>query len=325
MAHSDLDLGSGIGWCHFIMCLPSLRNFVGHWVAGVDDGLIEDEMNQEYFDDQDDNCSGYPLNFRHRIRKPATVYPRSNVKELFFAMSQLDVEALEDITKCTLNLERFSYESSGPLVPGGCDWTCPKLLIRTLAKNAGHSLKELVVEWGPIPSERYVHLQCFNSQLRKVLIVPCAESRRRHYVVSLRSFQTLTTLKCYREMLFSDWWKEYTPVYKLGTYDFVEERERACQNFDLRSILPASLEALHLQHEPNPYFKEPYYPDDTSFDILFQPSSSTPDLKQIYIEWWSDEKRRKFRTESMDTMTPLPSMKENPLFGLCEGYEYHDV
>lgn len=148
------DMGSGIGWCHFFICLPSLRNFVAFRMAGVDDGRPENdevEKNEDFFDNQDNDQSYYPTNWRCRIRDPKTVYPRSNVKELFFAKSQLDVEALETITECIFNLEHFSYESGGVDLTSDVDcgdWTRPKSYIQTLAKNAGHSLKEFVLEWG---------------------------------------------------------------------------------------------------------------------------------------------------------------------------------
>ncbi|KAF2126298.1 hypothetical protein P153DRAFT_389040 [Dothidotthia symphoricarpi CBS 119687] len=246
MAHHDTEGHIPADWCRYIICIPSLRAFVASMIGGRCDRLAGDseafDEDEQYlwmdddpaFQEEDDESAD------EERERPRPCLPMSNVEELMFSSSALDVKrGLERILCGVTALRRFYYDEGGALVDD--EPYTPKRIINALVKHTGHSLENLVMEYAMV--EDYVDMQ-FDFER-----------------VSLRRFKKLRTLRC-------DW--------KIVYPNNLTAEEKA--TFDLREILPSSLEALHLHGDF----------DDAEWEaikkILVGTRESVPNLHNIYIQ-----------------------------------------
>jgi hypothetical protein len=122
VTHWDSEMCCHADWACFFTELPSLRTFVAGQMGGVP-----------------------RLEAAHEHRLSANYVPNSNVTELFFHQCQFDVDGLATILAGLRNLRKFTYTGAGSIVSDEAYYE-PKKVIRALAKHAGNSLEELVLE-----------------------------------------------------------------------------------------------------------------------------------------------------------------------------------
>ncbi|KAH7356207.1 hypothetical protein BKA66DRAFT_501680 [Pyrenochaeta sp. MPI-SDFR-AT-0127] len=223
---------------------------------------------------------------------PDAAVPISNVTEMFFDRCQFDVEALHVILAGVKHLKRFTYHGGGPIVSESA-WYEPKKVIAAIAAHVGHSLEELVLGQGD--DADYLDAE---DDLESV---------------SLCEFKKLTS--------FHAEWKMIWPQHQEPCDDeplkegFYAESHSSASDFDIRTILPESLEELYLHG----VF------DDDEWEQLTIPlgclNSTTPKLHKMCIRRhgrnWPYEPIETFGDAAM----PPPSYYHQ-LAKLLEGHGY---
>ncbi|KAJ4290991.1 hypothetical protein N0V90_010187 [Kalmusia sp. IMI 367209] len=211
--------------------------------------------------------------------------PKSNVKELVFSYSRFSTESLEEIVRNTPALERFSYDVAGATVSEDVT-PMSREVLKMLREHVGHSLQHMVFEHFDIRDGDYD-----GEDLPEV---------------SLRDFQQLKTLRIDWRILWPNDWDEIDEDHdeELADGGFYTEDETSKREFDVRSLLPASLEALYLEgaftHEEMEEVSK----------IRDGPSEFTPLLKKIWIQ---DTYQTRQDNEE------LPGVWANPLHRYLEG------
>ncbi|KAJ4348376.1 uncharacterized protein N0V89_009750 [Didymosphaeria variabile] len=206
--------------------------------------------------------------------------PNSNVRELVFHYSRFGTSALVAILENTPFLERVSYEIASTTVDESVMPT-PRQDLKALVEHVGHSLQHLVLE---ILDYGYEEFEDDLSQ------------------VSLRGFQKLKTLRIDWRFLWPVDMVSFSEEEK-SDGGFYEEEPNANNDFDPRSLLPASLEKLYLTGSFTKEEKE-----EVS-KIREGPSEFTPLLNNINIRDTS------VRFEDED----VPGIHANPLMKYLEG------
>ncbi|KAF2654720.1 hypothetical protein K491DRAFT_459535 [Lophiostoma macrostomum CBS 122681] len=183
---------------------------------------------------------------------------KSRAKELLFENSQFHPASLDRILMNIEALERFGYESGGAIV--SYDDFMPKKVIKSLSDHAAHSLENLILN---------------NSWEDDVGDDDDEDGKER---MSLRGFKTLKTFQCNWSMLEPDLDDLDSDVdEELSGRGFYTEDTESVTVFDPRSILPESLEALHLK---GPFTDEEWL---TLTQLLEESSDFTPNLKTIRL------------------------------------------
>ncbi|KAH7125655.1 hypothetical protein B0J11DRAFT_311452 [Dendryphion nanum] len=253
LAHYDTEGGISPDWCRYFICIPSLRAFVGSMVGGGCDRLSDDSEAYEphvmvggrgpekCYDELEHDGDGEERP-RHR-----PILPMSNVEDLMFSHSALHFKkGVENILSGITALRRFYYDGSGQGMVSDCNYS-PKRVIKALVRHTGHSLEHLVMR----SIFLYIEFQGGFFAARR------PDFKR----ISLRGFTKLKTLTCN--------WKMIYPM------DLTPDEEKT---FDLRDILPASLEELQIFGN---------FSDDEWAAIqrvLVGKNDMTPNLRNVYIE-----------------------------------------
>ncbi|KAF2852739.1 hypothetical protein T440DRAFT_466326 [Plenodomus tracheiphilus IPT5] len=153
-----------------------------------------------------------------------------NLKELYFTCSQLDLQKLDVVLEGIAALERFTYDSGGAIVDD--QPFRPKRILAALVMHAGHSLQKLVLTDftdDNIPSNRVFR----------------SEADRDLDSVPIRDFRNLKILRCNYEWLLPT--EGMTDVESSDSgLDCDDAAAAAMPIFDVRDVLPKSLEKLHL-------------------------------------------------------------------------------
>ncbi|KAL5415973.1 hypothetical protein PMIN03_002375 [Paraphaeosphaeria minitans] len=208
--------------------------------------------------------------------------PKSNATELVFHNSRFETSAIEAIVSRTPLLEKLSYELAGATVAEEV-LPMPKKDLEALVQHVGHSLQHLVFETPPYGDD-------FEDDIPRV---------------SLRGFQKLKTLRIDWRLLWpADEMIPFDDEEVSGGGFYEEEEETTDSDFDVRSVLPASLEKL--------YFTGSFMEEEKELvkKIRDVPSEYTPLLKKIYIRDHSVS----FQDEE------VPGIYVNPLFTCLEGH-----
>ncbi|KAK7192911.1 hypothetical protein DPSP01_005120 [Paraphaeosphaeria sporulosa] len=208
--------------------------------------------------------------------------PKSNVTELVFHYSRFETSAIEAIVSNTPRLEKLSYELAGATVAEDIS-PMPKKDLEALVEHVGHSLQHLAFETPEYGDD-------FEDDLPKV---------------SLRGFRKLKTLRIDWRLLWpTDEMIPFDNAEKSDGGFYEEEEETAESDFDVRSVLPASLEKL--------YFTGSFTEEEKELvkKIREAPSDYTPLLNKIYIE----DRSVSFKEEE------VPGIYANPLFKYLEGH-----
>ncbi|PVH92509.1 hypothetical protein DM02DRAFT_543496 [Periconia macrospinosa] len=182
--------------------------------------------------------------------------PSSNVRELVFQNSRFDASAIEQILKKTPLLERFTYDVGDASVAEEVFSVEPDRVLRALQNHVGHSLQHAVfASWADWDNEE---------ELGDV------------GQVSLRDFKELKTLRCDWHILRPIRDEIASSPETLPDGDFYTEEQETLEDFDFRSILPASLEVLVISGSA--------HLDDTELlSELPKRSAFTPLLNKIYL------------------------------------------
>ncbi|KAF2444410.1 hypothetical protein P171DRAFT_521748 [Karstenula rhodostoma CBS 690.94] len=210
--------------------------------------------------------------------------PKSNATELVFHYSRFETAALEAIVSNTPFLERFSYDLAGATVDESVT-PMPKQDLKALVQHVGHSLQHLLFETPEYGDD-------FEEDIPEV---------------SLRGFQKLKTLRIDWHLL----WPTDTILFDNeeksdgGFYEEDHETAGADNGFDVRSVLPESLEKLCLTGSFTEEEKE------LVSRIRDTPSEYTPLLKKIYIR---DSSVLLLQDED------VPGIYVNPLMKHLEGH-----
>jgi hypothetical protein len=224
---------------------------------------------------------------------------KSQVKDLLFENSQFDEEPLGHLLKNVEALQRFSYAAGGATVSYGD--VAPKRVIKSLATYAGHSLENLILD--------------FSDELGGMDL----ETNENEEDFSLREFKTLKSLQCDWKSIKTDIDDIYSDVdEELPERGFYTEQPRPAKDFDPRSILPASLESLHLTG----YFTDEEW--DALTELLDEPSDYTPNLRSIRLSKqvaWND--RRHWTSSGTAEDAHLPHTAWRKSFNkLIQGHSY---
>jgi hypothetical protein len=136
---------------------------------------------------------------------------------------------------------------------------------------------------------------------------------------SLREFKTLKSLQCDWKGIKTDIDDIYSDVdEELPERGFYTEQPRPAKDFDPRSILPASLESLHLTG----YFTDEEW--DALTELLDEPSDYTPNLRSIRLSKqvaWND--RRHWTSSGTAEDAHLPHTAWRKSFNkLIQGHSY---
>ncbi|KAF2133481.1 hypothetical protein P153DRAFT_393298 [Dothidotthia symphoricarpi CBS 119687] len=207
--------------------------------------------------------------------------PMSNVTEVFLERCQFDSGTLGGIIAGIKALRKFFYYGGGSIVAEGYFYE-PKNVIQALATHAGHSLERLVLEHESLLDD------LDEMDLERV---------------SLRPFKKLAILKCEWRMIWPEEDMELEDSLDQGFHTSDDEPA-----FDIRSILPESLQELYLEGTA----------DDVEWDRLTEPfsrpSDATPHLTKLRIA-----------SEGRDVVGSAPrpqAMFDHPLQRLLDGHGY---
>ncbi|KAH6872324.1 hypothetical protein BKA58DRAFT_143367 [Alternaria rosae] len=223
---------------------------------------------------------------------PKGAAPCSNVVELFFRYCVFDVDGLATILANIRHLEKLAYNGGGAEVCESSFYE-PKRVIRAIATHASRSLEELMLSEEDTDSE------------------PPEDGPA---IISLREFQKLRVLHCSWPMLRPEPGKEedldHDEPLEQGYYQ-KEDYEQIDVDFDVRTILPESLEELFM----NGYF-DAYEEWDYMENAFKAPSAFTPrlTLEKTCIQNgdWSDR---------IGTAEAPDGVWSHPLGRLFEGHD----
>jgi hypothetical protein len=200
-----------------------------------------------------------------RLSKFRLSQPESNVEEFLFSGCQFEASALDYIIAQTRSLKRFTYTAGGSITDEAL--YDPKVILRALVKYARNSLEHLTLIHGHFAEEEVrnpllsTSLYTANPSQRLFRDAPGmydgddndssdessdlgdGSNPKRPLEANLSSLTKLQTL-------YADWamlWPEvYLDTPAQGTYDFSPNLELSREPFDVRTILPPSLEYLGL-------------------------------------------------------------------------------
>jgi hypothetical protein len=206
-------------------------------------------------------------NFRRKTRlsKMRLFEPKSNVEEFFFSDCQFDARAVEYLIAQTRSLKRFTYFAGGAIIDEAL--YDPKVILRALVKYAQNSLEHLILGHGHLDEEevRSPSLSASpytaNPSQRLFRDAPGlydedevdsidessglgdGSKPTRPLEANLSSLAKLQTLYANWAML---WPEVYLDTPAQNKYDFSPNLELSREPFDVRTILPPSLEFLGL-------------------------------------------------------------------------------
>ncbi|CAO2658191.1 Nn.00g059140.m01.CDS01 [Neocucurbitaria sp. VM-36] len=177
----------------------------------------------------------------------------SNVTELFFFSCQFNVEGLEVILAAAKNLKKLTYTGGGATVSESA-WYEPKKVIAAVTKHVGHSLEELELDLDEFDAD-------FGDEEDLAS-------------VSLRDFKKLRSLNCEWRMLLPNDKESYddAPL----QHGFRTE-DKPAAGFDVRDILPESLQELYLHG----VFEDADWEELT--ELLKSPNPATPNIDKMCI------------------------------------------
>jgi hypothetical protein len=224
------------------------------------------------------------------------VAPASNVTEMFLRRCLFDVDGLSVVLAGIKSLRKFRYDGGDACV--AYTQYQPKKVVETLATHASDTLEELVLDQ-EYPDEE-VRLM-----LRRCTMLKLTKHYKENYevpdppTVSFRDFKKLKSLNCP--------WYMVRPVLPDGLSDIdapleqgfhrEEDDHKELEDFDVRTILPESLEELALHGN---FFDEDGRCDWQTMKRMFrEPSPYTPHLtlaKTCIRSTWNDEARARIGT-----------------------------
>lgn len=282
VAHWDTELSCTDEWYWFFCAIPSVRNFVANAMSG------------------------------DRMVAPHEDLPSSNVTELVFHLSVFSSSAFESIVTNTPKLERLSYEIGDSLV--SYDSVTPKEDLGALVDHVGHSLQHLTYEFRD--PENGVSAPRLLDAVSLPIMSQYEDAEEKTTNISLRGFQQLKTLRIdWRllqpvddELVFDDEEKSDGGFYE-GDEDSVDRNK----DFDVRSVLPASLEKLYLTGPISSEEKEALE------KLQHSESEFTPLLKNIYVRASLGFDDTGILEEEEEG---IPSIHKNPLMRFLEGQGY---
>ncbi|KAI4913194.1 uncharacterized protein J4E92_009817 [Alternaria infectoria] len=200
---------------------------------------------------------------------PTGAAPCSDVEELFFRHSVFDVDGLATILANIRHLKKLTYNGGDALVSDS-SWYEPKKVIRAVATHAGRSLEELMLSEEDTDSE------------------PPEDGPA---IVSLREFQKLRVLHCQWRMLRPDMAKEGDPEHdeplEQGYYR-KEDYEQIDVDFDVRTLLPESLEEFYMNGDFHDYDEWEHMENTVKASSAFTPHLSMDKTCIKKGGYWSD-------------------------------------
>jgi hypothetical protein len=225
-------------WAYYYLSVPSLKTFAVRQMRGS----ASQEVQQSLFPDGSTPCS--------------------NVVELAFMKSLFDVDALANILAMAKHLEKLTYEGGPALVSS--TWYEPKRVLEAVVTYAAPSLEELSL----MQDDDEANVRCyFPWKFYAKFICQIAPDLPGPDIVSLRGCRKLRMLICTWSILRSKT-KEETNL----QHD-EEQHGEIHAAFDVRTILPESIEELYLYRHFDG--DEEWERLENAFDA---PSASTPHL-----------------------------------------------
>jgi hypothetical protein len=222
--------------------------------------------------------------------------PTSNVTEMFLRRCLFEVEGLSVILGGIKNLLRFTYDGGDACVAS--TYYRPKRVIEALTTHASDTLEELVLDQeDPDGEVRLMMRRCSMAELTKCF-------KEDHEVpdpptVSFRGFKKLKSLNCPWHMVrpvLEDGLSEIDEPLEQG-FHRKEDDHKDLEDFDVRTILPESLEGLALYGN---FFNEDGRCDWQTMKRMFrEPSTYTPHLtlaKTCIQTRWNDDTRARIGT-----------------------------
>lgn len=215
--------------------------------------------------------------------------PFSNVTELFFTRCHFELDGLGVILSGIKNLKELTYYGGSATVDDA--YYEPSRLIQTIEKHTCHSLERLILDQEDMDPEASRTIRLTRPKLT------CEQEEEDKKTVSLRKFQVLKSLNCAWYMLRpepedSD---DEEPL-ESGFYR-TEDHMDIDTDFDVRTILPESLEEL--------YISGTFFHNDDEYEwqaierAFCAPSAMTPRLaidKTCIRKRWNQETREQIGT-----------------------------
>jgi hypothetical protein len=193
--------------------------------------------------------------FRRKMRLPkaGSFQPESNVEEFFFSDCQFDARALEYMIAQTRSLKRFTYFAGGAIVDEAL--YDPKVILRALVKYAQNSLEHLILGHEHLDEEEVrspsltTSPYTANPSQRLFRDAPGLHDKdgskpTRPLEANLSSLAKLQTLYANWAML---WPEVYLDIPSQNNYEYSRNLDLSREPFDVRTILPPSLEYLGLE------------------------------------------------------------------------------
>jgi hypothetical protein len=199
--------------------------------------------------------------------------PCSNVVELFFSSSLFNVDGLATILATVKHLEKLTYDGGDASVSEGSFYQ-PKRVLEAVVTHAAHSLEELSLTQGFDDDDVSPYFQFkFQTKSRVQFDLDLPGPK----IVSLRDFQKLRMLNCEWSIIRPEMEEEeedpqHDEPLEEGYYR-EEHNEGIDDDFDIRTILPESIEELHLGGDFKVF--EEWERLENAFDAS---SASTPNL-----------------------------------------------
>jgi hypothetical protein len=222
--------------------------------------------------------------FRRKMRLPimGPVQPESNVEEFFFSDCQFDARAVEYMIAQTRSLKRFTYYAGGTIVDDEALYD-PKVILRALVKYAQNSLEHLILGHGHLHEEEVrspsLSTSPYTANPSQRLFRDASGFHNEDEVdgskptrpldANLSSLTKLQTLYANWAML---WPEVYLDIPSQNNYEHSQNLDLSHEPFDVRTILPPSLEYLGLDGT----FKEWQWP--SLVEPLDTPNKQTPIL-----------------------------------------------
>jgi hypothetical protein len=222
--------------------------------------------------------------------------PTSNVTEMFLRRCLFDASGLSVVLGGIKNLQKFRYDGGDACV--AYTQYEPKKVIEALVTHASETLEELVLDQEYLDEE--VRLM-----VRRCSILELTKHHKENYdgpgppAVSFRGFKKLKSLSCPWYMVrpvLPDGLSEIDEPLEQG-FHREEDGHKELEDFDVRTILPESLEELALYGN---FFDEDGRCDwQTTKRMFREPSPYTPHLtlaKTCIRSTWNDEARARIGT-----------------------------
>ncbi|KAF2818485.1 hypothetical protein CC86DRAFT_364086 [Ophiobolus disseminans] len=225
--------------------------------------------------------------------------PCSNVTELFFACCLFNVEGLSVILAGLKNLKKFTYWGGDE----GVSWASykPKETIQALAKHVGHTVEEIVLDREDIDDDDHMNEDALKT-------------------VSLQEFQKLKILNCPWDMVRPEDEESDNGEPLEQGFHRKEDNIALDTDFDIRSILPESLQELYLH---GTFFDtDGHYEWQAMERVFHHPNPMTPNLsleKTCIRQVWNGGEIR----ERIGTADAPLSVDDHPLMHeLFDGHGY---